>query len=781
MKDPFPSATLPDTAPLTWSDDLSGKMNAGLHEYLDRKTRESASFRDSLWKHGSPSNHDTEAFRAGERQRLARLIGLVEERLPPQLISFMQVGAEPELAETESYRIEAVRWPVFAEITGEGLLLSPKGPVQARLVAVPDADQTPEDLVGLTDRVPESSQFPRHLAEVGCQVVVVCLLSRESTYSRSELIEQTNQPHREWIYRQAYPLGRHPIGLEVQKLLSLVDWFTEEERGKARIGMAGYGEGALLAFYAAALDCRIGSVLVSGYFGPREDLWRQPVYRNVWGLLREFGDAEIASLIAPRGLVIEYAPEPEVEIPVPEEYHPQKHTAVPGRLRTPFFREVADEFERLRRRYGREGEWKPHLISAPGEAPVPFGSRAALEAFLNALELRISPPLRLQPLAVGPAPRPRIPSAQERQVRQMERYLQRLARRSDRIREEAFFKQVDCSSVETFVRDTGELKSYLWEELLGRLDDPVPDPNPRSRRIYDTEHWCGYDVVLDLWEEACVWGILCVPKDLSPGERRPVVVCQHGWEGTPTDTIENTPRWGATYNQFTARLADRGFVTLAVHNPYWGGYRFLQLERKAQPLKATLGSIIAAEHLQFLRWLSTLPFVDPDRIGFYGISYGGWTANRIPPLLDQYCLAICSACFNDWIRKVTNVDDAPGSYMQNVAFNMAEWDSAHTFSNAEMAYLMIPRPFMVERGMHDPVAPDSWVAYEYAKVQWLYWQLGLPERTRIEFFNGGHVIHGQGAFAFLHQHLDWPEPSESSASTFTTNATTRDSGTESSM
>ena len=562
MKDPFPSATLPNTAPLTWSGDLSGKMNAGLHEYLDRKTRESASFRDSLWKHGSPSSPDSEAFLAGERQRLANLIGLVEERFPPQLTSFRQVGAEPVLAETESYRIEAVRWPVFAEITGEGLLLSPKGPVQARLVAVPDANQTPEDLIGLTDRVPDCSQFPRHLAEVGCQVVVVCLLSRESTYSRSELIEQTNQPHREWIYRQAYPLGRHPIGLEVQKLLSLVDWFTEEEdRGKARIGMAGYGEGA----------------------------------------------------------------------------------------------------------------------------------------------------------------------------------------------------------------------------LLGRLDDPVPDPNPRSRKIYDTEHWCGYDVVLDLWEEACVWGILCVPKDLSPGERRPAVVCQHGWEGTPTDTIENTPRWGATYNQFTARLADRGFVTLAVHNPYWGGYRFLQLERKAQPLKATLGSIIAAEHLQFLRWLSTLPFVDPDRIGFYGISYGGWTANRIPPLLDQYCLAICSACFNDWIRKVTNVDDAPGSYMQNVAFNMAEWDSAHTFSNAEMAYLMIPRPFMVERGMHDPVAPDSWVAYEYAKVQWLYWQLGLPEGTRIEFFNGGHVIHGQGAFAFLHQHLDWPEPSESSAKTFTTNATTRDSGTESSM
>ena len=91
-------------------------------------------------------------------------------------------------------------------------------------------------------------------------------------------------------------------------------------------------------------------------------------------------------------------------------------------------------------------------------------------------------------------------------------------------------------------------------------------------------------------------------------------------------------------------------------------------------------------------------------------------------------------------------------------FEMVEWNAAHTFSHAEMACLMIPRPFMVERGMHDPVAPDSWVASEYAKVRWLYTQLGLEDRTEIEFFNGEHCIHGQGTFDFLHKHLNWPNP-----------------------
>ena len=75
-----------------------------------------------------------------------------------------------------------------------------------------------------------------------------------------------------------------------------------------------------------------------------------------------------------------------------------------------------------------------------------------------------------------------------------------------------------------------------------------------------------------------------------------------------------------------------------------------------------------------------------------------------------------------------------------------------------MVWLIAPRPFMVERGHHDTVAPDEWVAYEYAKVRRHYVQLGIGDRTEIEFFNGGHEIHGVGTFQFLQKHLNWPAP-----------------------
>jgi hypothetical protein len=90
-------------------------------------------------------------------------------------------------------------------------------------------------------------------------------------------------------------------------------------------------------------------------------------------------------------------------------------------------------------------------------------------------------------------------------------------------------------------------------------------------------------------------------------------------------------------------------------------------------------------------------------------------------------------------------------------YEMSEFNLGHTFNYAEMAALIAPRPFMVERGHNDGVGIDEWIAYEFAKVRRLYSRLKIPLRTEIEFFAGGHEIHGQGTFRFLQKHLNWPK------------------------
>jgi hypothetical protein len=394
------------------------------------------------------------------------------------------------------------------------------------------------------------------------------------------------------------------------------------------------------------------------------------------------------------------------------------------------------------------------------------GSKAAVDAFARSLGADA-------PAALATAPRELrqsfdLDERQKRQVRDLESHVQNLVRGAEHVRERFFLYKVAPEladdtwtrdmqhkgyPVEKFVAAAKPYRDYFWKEVLGKFEDPLLPFHARTRQIYDTPKYTGYEVVLDVWQDVFAWGILLVPKDIRPGERRPVVVCQHGRQGIPRNVVEGDD---AYYHNFAARLAEQGFVTFAPHNLYRGEDRYRWLSRKANGVQASLFSFILGQHDQLLRWLGSLPMVDARRIGFYGLSYGGETAVRVPTILEGYSLSICSGDFNSWTRKVAATDER-FSFMYTIEWEMPYFDMGSTFDYAEMAYLMAPRPFMVERGHHDRVGRDQWVAHEYARLRWLYVQLGLEDRTEIEFFNGGHTIHAEGTFRFLHKFLNWPE------------------------
>ena len=332
-------------------------------------------------------------------------------------------------------------------------------------------------------------------------------------------------------------------------------------------------------------------------------------------------------------------------------------------------------------------------------------------------------------------------------------YTQALLRTSE-LRRDAYWAKADRKSAAAWDASLEPYRTEFAEDLIGKLrpaEEPLTDV--LSTQVYDEPKWVGYAVQIPMQEDVFASGVLLLPKDLKPGERRPVVVCQHGLEGTPKPIVD--PREKSVYNSFGARLADRGYIVYAPQNPYIGGDRFRQLQRKANPLGRSLFSIIVAQHARTLDWLKSRPEVDPARIAFYGLSYGGKTAMRVPAVLKDYCLSICSADFNEWAVKCTNVD-RKYSYLYTIEYDMYEFGLAERFNYAEMAGLIAPRPFMVERGHDDGVAPDEWVAYEFAKVKRLYDQLGIGDRTGLALFNGGHQIDGRDTFAFLAKHLNWP-------------------------
>ena len=77
--------------------------------------------------------------------------------------------------------------------------------------------------VGIVAGIRDHQPFASRLAAKGIQVVVPTLISRDDSYSGSPRVAYTNQPHREFIYRQAFELGRHIIGYEVEKVQAAVD------------------------------------------------------------------------------------------------------------------------------------------------------------------------------------------------------------------------------------------------------------------------------------------------------------------------------------------------------------------------------------------------------------------------------------------------------------------------------------------------------------------------------------------------------------------------------
>ncbi|MFT4550600.1 MAG: cephalosporin-C deacetylase-like acetyl esterase [Verrucomicrobiales bacterium] len=670
---------LAGTKPLDWEGDIASRLVDSADAFLLKKIEEELA-------RGGPA----------DLLELKRMLGVVDRRVPFDKLEILST-----VAESDELVVKEIRWPAFADVHGEGLLVQPIGKFHARVIVIPDADETPEMVAGLVPGVPKERQTARILAEGGCQVLVPMIINRE--------LEHHTLSNREFIYRPAFELGRHIIGYEIQKVLALLDWMEGETN--TSVMLSGHGEGGMLAYFAAALDERVSRIHVSGYAGPGADLWQEPAYRNVFGLLKQFNLETLDKLITRRRpMVLDPNPGPAILV------EPGKSRGKPGRL----------------------------LPEGRGEGNLSQLVRLREDANESEFTIRNLPDAKAR---------------HKRQLHELDRHNQQLLVESPYVRKK-FMGKLDTKSPEAFAKSQDFYRDYFSNKVVGRFDDKLLPPNARTREIEINDKVRGYEVALDVFEDASffAYGILLVPNDIKEGESRPCVVCQHGLEGRPQSTIgEEDAHY---YKSFATKLAERGFVTFAPQNLYIFTDRFRSLQFKANSIGRTLFSLMVPQHQQITDWLGDLDFVDAQRIGFYGLSYGGKSAMRIPPLVDNYCLSICSADFNDWVWKNASTR-SPYSYVRTGEYEIFEFDLGSTFNYSEMAALIAPRPFMVERGHFDGVAPDERVALEFAKVRHLYSaRLGIGDRTEIEWFVGPHTINSRGTYDFLHQHLDWRKPGD---------------------
>ena len=303
-------STIPETRELTIEGDIASTLVSGVDRFLLKKLKESVKARKQHWSRDFSSAEAYQRSIQVNRAKLADLLGLKDQRVAYTHPKYdLEINEKsPVYMKTGAFDAYKIKWPVVGDVVAEGLMLVPnlltfrKTEIQvapeftaaykerashdsfytaAHVIALPDADQTPEQLAGLAPGIAPESQFARRLAESGCRVIIPDLISRKMTRRQSDYGGWGSElSQREYLYRSAYEMGRHIAGYEVQTVLSLVDWI-ESHQGpeRRRIGVMGYGEGGMIALYAGALDPRINTVGVSGYFGPRENIWEQPIWR----------------------------------------------------------------------------------------------------------------------------------------------------------------------------------------------------------------------------------------------------------------------------------------------------------------------------------------------------------------------------------------------------------------------------------------------------------------------------------------------------------------------
>jgi hypothetical protein len=516
---------LPGTKPIEWTENYFERNNRLITEFLDKKIAESELLREKYWNRDFSDSDAYQNSVSKNRERLKFITGVRDPRVgfdSPELICTLNQSAM--VAENETHSVFAVRWNVFDDFSAEGFLIKPKSEnITKTIIHLPQAGITPEELLTGKDEVLQKNWFTPPSKEE--QMIIPFIVSRNwGQYKRVQL------PYREFIYRQAYQLGRHIIGYEIQEVLALVDWLKKTPEMKIRV--QGQGDGGLSALYSAAVDTRIDEAIVVDYFEKRDRLCDEPIDRNVFGLLNEFGDAEIATLICPRKLRIASYNAPELMLPFNDPWH-SKYGGAPGKLKKLNPETVKAEVERAKKIVAPLNvDWiKVTEIEKETSSSVKF---SVAQNILN----------------------------EQRIVKQLENHTQRLLKESVLTRRE-FWEKLNTSSPQKIAETIEWYRNYFSKNVVGEFEESLLPINPRTRLLKDCETYTIYEVELDVYEGLTAFGFLLIPKTLQEGQKLPAVVGQHGLEVDAKEhIIEFDPKGNMQYAMIT-KLCNGGYVTFA--------------------------------------------------------------------------------------------------------------------------------------------------------------------------------------------------------------------------
>jgi dipeptidyl aminopeptidase/acylaminoacyl peptidase len=188
--------------------------------------------------------------------------------------------------------------------------------------------------------------------------------------------------------------------------------------------------------------------------------------------------------------------------------------------------------------------------------------------------------------------------------------------------------------------------------------------------------------------------LLYTPKGIASGQKLPAMLLIHGGPGGQTRL---------TYSSMTQHLINSGYIVLAVNNRGSSGYgkSFYAADDRRHGVD-DLRDCVESKKL-----LSSLPYVDQDKIGIMGGSYGGYmvmAALAFQP--EEFKVGVNIFGVTNWIRTLRSIPSWWESFRKALYTELGDpstADSVMLYNKSPLFHAdKITKPFLVLQGKNDP-------------------------------------------------------------------------------
>lgn len=198
---------------------------------------------------------------------------------------------------------------------------------------------------------------------------------------------------------------------------------------------------------------------------------------------------------------------------------------------------------------------------------------------------------------------------------------------------------------------------------------------------------------------------LTKPTQFADNQRYPAIVMVYG--GPRAQRVTNS--WGDYFSQY---LTQQGYVVFQLDNR-GSGNRGSQFEAG---IYRQLAQLEVADQIIGAEFLRNRPYIDSERVGVFGHSYGGYMALHLILRADQqFAAAVAGAPVTDWALYDTHYTER---YLGTPVNNPEGYQQASVLTYAEQ----LRKPLLIYHGMAD----DNVLYTHTAKLTYALQQAMLP-------------------------------------------------------